>query len=667
MCGIVGILSVGKQPIEPFTIKQMCDVVSHRGPDDAGYALFSLSQRPEFSNLFLELTDDNFKHKNIHLAPIESNYARREIEDNRWHLALGHRRLAIIDLTSKAHQPMSDRGKSVWITYNGEVYNFKELRAELEKAGHTFFSNSDTEVIISSYKQWGIECINRFNGMFAFALWDNRKNKLFLVRDRYGIKPLYYYFKNGVLLFASEIKSILENKHVKVDVDLNALNEYFTFQNIFSDRTLFQDIKLIPRGSYIEIDLTSENTSALQINKYWDYAFSSEGFNLSELEATHELRRLFEQAVARQLVSDVPIGSYLSGGMDTASITAIARKNLGRISTFTCGFDLSSASGLELAFDERRHAEVLANLLKTEHYEVVLHAGDMEHVMPELIWHLEDLRVGQCYPNYYITRLAGKFVKVVLSGAGGDELFGGYPWRYYRGINPKNMDDYFRKYYAYWQRLVSDEDKQKLFNDATFRCVRDHSTFDDFRSIIGENRSLPSNNEEYLNRTLHFEISTFLHGLFVVEDKISMAHGLETRVPFLDNDLVDFAMKVPPRFKLEHLDKVTGMDEDAVGKYREGSKGGKMILRKMMQGLIPQETIERKKQGFSAPDASWFRGESIEYVKLLLLDPKARIYEYLNPAYVQERIDEHVSGKFNHRLFIWSLLSFEWWLRSFYK
>lgn len=671
MCGIAGFLSLNKQPIEPYAIKRMCDIVAHRGPDDAGYALFSLGNRQQKSgNFWFELTDNDFKHKNVHLAPIESDYARGEIEDNRWHLALGHRRLAVIDLSAKAHQPMSDRSKSVWITYDGEVYNFKDLRVKLEKAGHTFFSNSDTEVIINSYKQWGIDCIKKFNGMFAFALWDNERNKLFLTRGRYGIKPLYYYFKNGIFVFASEIKSILQSGRVKVEVDLEALNEYFTFQNTFTDRTLFKDIKLLPPGSFIELDLSSEQKSALQINKYWDYTFSTEGFRLSQAEAAEELRRLFAQAVTRQLVSDVPIGSYLSGGMDTGSITAIANKYFGRISTFTCGFDLSSASGLELAFDERGYAEFLANLLKTEHYEVVLHAGDMEQVMPELIYHLEDLRMGQSYPNYYAARLAGKFVKVVLSGAGGDELFGGYPWRYYRGINPKDMNDYLTKYYDYWQRLVADEDKKRLFNHGVYQQTKDYSTFEVFCSVFDQSNLIPQTNEDYIAKSMYFEIRTFLHGLFVVEDKINMAYSLETRAPFMDNDLVDFALKIPVAFKLSNLDQIVTIDEDEPGKsqkYYQTTRDGKKVLRQAMRELIPREILEREKQGFSAPDASWFRGESIEYVKQLLLDPKARIYDYLNPDYVQKRLEEHISGKFNHRLFIWSLLSFEWWLREFIR
>jgi len=662
MCGIAGIASFGRKPIEPYAIKRMCDVMAYRGNDDAGYALFSMGST---GNFWLEFTDNDFKHKNINLAPIESDYAKYEIGVNKWHLALGHRRLAIIDLTAKAHQPMHDRGRNVWISYNGEVYNFKELRVELEKAGYVFYSNSDTEVILNSYSMWGINCVKKFNGMFAFALWDSQTNKLYLVRDRYGIKPLYYCFSpNGVLVFASEIKSLLQSGYVKASTDLNVLDEYFTFQNVFTDGTLFKSVELLLAGSVMEVDLNGHNS---RIRKYWDYTFSQNELKLSYDEIVEELRRLFAQAVQRQIVSDVPVGSYLSGGMDTGSIVAIAKKYFGRMMSFTCGFDLSSASGLELGYDEREYAEFLANLLKTEHYEVVLHAGDMESVIPELIYHLEDLRMGQSYPNYYVAGLAGKFVKVVLSGAGGDELFGGYPWRYYRNVGNGDMNEYLKKYYQYWQRLVVDEDKYKFFNPNVFKEIKDHSSFDVFRSMFSQN-SMPEDTCDCVNMSMCFEIKTFLHGLFVVEDKISMAHTLETRVPFLDNDLVDFALRIPAKFKVGNLDRFVQVDEDEVGKrrlYYQKTNDGKRILRKAMDGLIPKEILEREKQGFAAPDASWFRGESIDYVKSLLLDKKAMIYNYVEPKFVQNKLEEHISGKYNHRLFIWSLLSFEWWNRKF--
>jgi asparagine synthase (glutamine-hydrolysing) len=670
MCGIAGILSLNKSPIAADAIKKMCDVISYRGPDDAGYALFSMKEDSHGrANKWLELTDNNFKHKNVHLAPIQSDYAKQEIASNDWHLVFGHRRLAIIDLTVKAHQPMSDSRKRVWLIFNGEIYNFLELRGELEAKGYSFSSKSDTEVIIFSYLAWGIDCIRKFNGMFAFALWDNDTNKLFLARDRYGIKPLYYTLTEGTLTFASEIKAILNSTtFTNPQVNSQVLNEYFTFQNVFTDRTLFKGIMVLPPGSFMEVDINRNPQEISQIHQYWDYKFSDNSFNLSEAETTEEIRRLFIQSVKREIVSDVPLGSYLSGGMDTGSITALVRKYLGRISTFTCGFDLTSASGLELGFDERKFAEIMANELKTEHYEVVLHAGDMEAVMPELIWHLEDLRLGQCYPNYYVARLAGKFVRVVLSGAGGDELFAGYPWRYYRGINAKNRDDYLKRYYEYWQRLVTDEEKKDFFRPEIYHEIENSDTFNIFRSVFDAGGLDPKNNDDYVNASLYFEIKTFLRGLFIVEDKVSMAQSLETRLPFLDNDLVDFAMKIPPRMKLNNLNEIIKMDEDEPGKlrkYYQMTLDGKNVLRKSMQGLVPGEILKREKQGFSAPDASWFRGESIEYIRSLLYDPEARIYQFLNPNFVRKKFEEHTAGKINHRLLIWSLLSFEWWLRQF--
>jgi asparagine synthase (glutamine-hydrolysing) len=360
----------------------------------------------------------------------------------------------------------------------------------------------------------------------------------------------------------------------------------------------------------------------------------------------------------------------LSGGLDSSSIAAVAVRHLGRIATFTGGFDLSSASGLELAFDERANSEMLSNLLKTEHYEMVLHAGDMEQVMPELVWHLEDLRVGQCYPNYYVARLAGKFVKVVLSGTGGDELFGGYPWRYYRAVNGQASSDYYSSYYDFWQRLVPDQDKVRFFAPSTYRAIDGHSTFDVFRGVFPD--GIPTETpSQRINASLHFELKTFLHGLLVVEDKVSMAHSLEARVPFLDNDLVDLACRLPPSYKLRDLAPAPyAVDENEPGKrlrYNSQTQDGKKILRRAFGRLVPPAVTERVKQGFSAPDASWFRGESIDYVNGLLQDPAAPIYEYLNREYVTNRLNEHCAGRHNDRLFIWSVLSFEWWLRTFFK
>jgi asparagine synthase (glutamine-hydrolysing) len=354
--------------------------------------------------------------------------------------------------------------------------------------------------------------------------------------------------------------------------------------------------------------------------------------------------------------------------MDSGSITAIAGRHLPRLRTFTGGFDLSSASGLELGFDERRAAEMLAARFRTEHYEVVLHAGDMEEVLPELVWHLEDLRVGQSYPNYYVARLAGKFVKVVLSGAGGDELFGGYPWRYYRGTGAASREDYLDRYYGFWQRLVTDDDKPRLFRADVQSRIGELSSFDTFRSVFDGYQGPLAGRDDYVNASLYFELKTFLHGLLVVEDKLSMAHSLETRVPFLDDDLVEFAVRLPPSLKVRNLDRVQPVDENLAGKrvaYERTTNDGKVALRRAMERIIPPEVTERAKQGFSAPDSSWFRGESIDYINRLLGNPRAMIYEFLEPAFVRGVLDEHTSGRHNRRLLIWSLLSFEWWCRTF--
>jgi asparagine synthase (glutamine-hydrolysing) len=623
MCGIAGILNLNGEPVAHPTLKAMTDATAHRGPDGEGFWV-----------------DDN--------------------------IGFGHRRLAILDLSDAAHQPMKSHDGQVVLIYNGEVYNFRELRRELEEEGYNFRSSGDTEVVLNAYHAWGSDCIKRFNGMFAFAVWDARRETLFMARDRYGIKPLYYWCSGSTLLFASEIKSLLQHHALSRKVNHHALLEYFTFQNIFTDNTLFEGIKLLPPGHTAVLENGQEK---LKISQYWDFNFREPPVAKDMGEYEEELDRLFAQAVRRQIVSDVPVGAYLSGGMDSGAITAIAAGEMPYLTSFTGGFDLSSASGLELGFDERERAEALSYLFKTEHYEIVMKAGDMERVMPELIRHLEDLRVGQCYPNYYVSRLASKFVKVVLAGTGSDEIFGGYPWRYYHAADNLHFDNYIEKYYKYWQRLVPNKVIHRLFQPHIWGAIRDIQTVDIFRKVASHNTEDISTPEEYINRSLYFETKTFLHGLLLVEDKLSMAHGIESRVPFLDNDLVDFAVTLPVRTKLRDLDKVMRVDENEPGPKRklfyEKTNDGKLILRNVLGRYVPNEYVSGIKQGFSAPDASWFRGDSIEYVRGIILDRKANIYEYLRYDTVSELVNEHLSGEKNRRLLIWSLLSFEWWLRVF--
>ena len=659
----------------------MVDVIAHRGPDDAGYLVW---QTGTHHPLGQDFTDNQFQDICPLLPVIDSPSARSRLHSEEWDLFFGHRRLSIIDLSPRGHQPMCDKSRKIWLIYNGEIYNFREIRQELKTLGYHFSSASDTEVIIHAYHQWGTDCIHRFNGMFAFALYDSRNQKVWLARDRYGIKPLYYTLTDdGTFLFGSEIKSILEYLPETPNVDLAALNEYFSFQNIFTDRTLFSGVKLLPPGHYLELDLSNVALNPGRIGqkisktKYWDFDFGEE-MNIPTNELENQLYDRLTQAVKRQCVSDVPVGSYLSGGMDSGTVTTITASVFGRISTFTIGFDLSEAAAHELSFDERKSAESMANLFETAHHERVLCSSDMEAVMGDLIWHLEDLRVGQCYPNYYAAQLASESVKVVMSGTGGDELFGGYPWRYAAAIG-NSAESYTDNYYRYWQRLVYNTEKPLLFNQEVGNQLRQlnidgaipfkNHTLMAFRNVYPEDIRCDCR-EEQANNSLYFECKTFLHGLLVVEDKISMAHSLETRVPLLDNDLVDLACQTPVRYKIANLHNWKAFNEDTsrTGKVGlERTEVGKDILRKTMGRIIPKSITQAKKQGFSGPDESWFRGSSEKYVRDLLLSDQARINAYLNPEYVRQVIETHSSSAENKRLLIWSLLSFEWWLRQFIK
>ena len=624
MCGIAGLINLDGAPVSPADLRAMTDAIAHRGPDGEGQW-------------------------------IEAN------------VGIGHRRLAVIDLSPAGHQPMVSADHRYLLSYNGEVYNFRELRTELEARGYWFRSGTDSEVVLNALAEWGVAALDRFNGMFALALWDRKERRLLLARDRYGIKPLYIRHDNQRITFASEQKAILALPGDAPAVDRRALLEYFTFQNIFTDRSLLEGIELLPAGHYAVLDLARDRPE-LQRTRYWDFDFREPDAPADDEAYREELDRLFRQAVSRQLVSDVELGSYLSGGMDSGSITAVAARSFPYLKTFTCGFDLSSASGIELAFDERAKAEAMSYHFKTEHYEMVLKAGDMERAMARLAWHIEEPRVGQSYPNYYAAQLASKFVKVVMSGAGGDELFGGYPWRYYRAVVNDNFDDYAGKYYGFWQRMLSDDELKRLLAPI-WNDVSDVSTRDIFRGVFSRHEDALHGPEGYINHSLYFEAKTFLHGLLVVEDKLSMAHGLETRVPFLDNDLVDFAMRVPVRLKLNNLAEVARLNENEPGdkpaRYFRRTRDGKQILRDVMGRFIPKEVAQAQKQGFSAPDASWFKGDSIDFVKRSLLDRKARIYEYLDPGTVEALVGEHSGGVQNRRLLIWSLLSVEEWLKRF--
>lgn len=622
MCGIAGVFNFNNQPVSHETIKNMVDAIAHRGPDGEGIYI-----------------DGN--------------------------VALGHRRLSILDVSPKGAQPMSSHNGDWVIVFNGCIYNYLELRLELKSKGHDFISNGDTEVICEGLAEYGIGFFEKLDGMFAVAAWHRPSRALWLSRDRYGVKPLYYYQKDGVLLFASEIKAFLKHPSFKVEVNLSALNEYFTFQNVFTYNTLFAGVTMLPPANTVKVNVDT----ALKHNSWWDYDFSESDEKISFEEATLETERLLEKAVSKQMVADVPVGSYLSGGMDSGSLSVLASKNVDRLYTFTAGFEMSEVQGVEAGYDERIDAELTANFIKSEHYEQVLNAGDIKFALPKLVWHLEDLRVGMSYPNYYISRLASKFVKVCLQGTGGDELFGGYPWRYYRVFKSLNQKEFFDNYYGFWQRLTNDSEKESLFQPATFDKIKVEEPREIFEQVFTFNKKLKySTAEEQIQNSLYFEIKTFLPGLLLVGDKLAMAHGLEERFPFLDNDLVDFAQKIPIKYKLGNLEQMKRLDENLIGNKKKAYvhfDDGKNLLRKAMKDILPEKIVNRKKQGFSAPDESWYRGENAAYVKELLLGKNIACHEFIKPSFIEKIIYEHCEKRINHRLLLWSLMNFEWWCRLF--
>lgn len=623
MCGITGVFNLDGKPFLLSNLVKMAESIAHRGPDDEGF------------------------------------YVKDDI-------ALAHKRLSILDTSPRGAQPMTSKDGKWIIVFNGCIYNYLELKQELKAKGHYFVSTTDTEVIVEGLSAYGPSIFERFNGMFAIAAWNTEEKTLYLSRDRYGVKPLYYWFNGKSIVFGSEVKAIIQHPDFHVDLNYYALNEYFTFQNQFTFQTLFKGVYMLPAANTVKID---KRTTSVVHKAWWDFDFSQPDNSMTLRDAREETLRLFRQAVTHQMVADVPVGAYLSGGMDSGSIVSIASEHVPRLSTFTCGFDMSEVTGVEANYDERRDAELMANHFKTEHYEQVMNAGDIKWSLPKVVNHIEDLRVGMSYPNYYISRLASKFVKVCLQGTGGDELYGGYPWRYYRVFDSLSQKDFFNQYYNFWQRLVADKQKKDLFTPRVLSNIDVDEPRKIFEKVFTFNKKLKYNTpEEHIQNSLYFEIKTFLPGLLLVGDKLSMANGLEERFPFLDNDLVDFAMKVPIRHKLANLEKMKKINENEfrtkAKMYREFDDG-KNVLRQAMNNMIPKKIVNRKKQGFSAPDESWYRGENANYIRDLLLQQKTASSEFINQKYIQQIVDEHLNKGINHRLLIWSLMNFEWWCRIF--
>lgn len=623
MCGILGVYNLNNKRVDKSLCKSMLNKINHRGPDG-------------FGDFYLD------------------------------NIALLHRRLAILDTTNRGNQPMFSKNNKWVIVFNGCIYNYLDLKNDLISKGHYFNSNSDTEVIVEGIEEYGIDFIKSLNGMFSIAVLNVYTKDLYLIRDRYGIKPLYYWFNGKTLVFSSEIKSIIAHKDFSMDVDHDSLDEYFTFQNMLSFKTLFKGIHLLPPANILHINSL---TKKITHNSWWDYDFTNADYSMSFEEVSYTLSGLIKQAIERQLVSDVPLGSYLSGGVDSGTIASVASNKISGLHTFTCGFDMSNITGVEVNYDERKQAELISAHLKSRQYERIINSTDIRFSIDKIVYSLEDLRLGMSYPNYYASNLASKFVKVCLQGAGGDELFGGYPWRYYRIFDSINAETFYNKYYSFWQRLVKDEEKHLLFNNQLNKSIDISESRKKFCRVFTFNQKLKYNTpQDYVNNSLYFEAKTFLSSLFLVGDKLSMANGLEERFPFMDNDLVDFAMRIPIEYKLGNLEKeIIKIDENQPQKrdFYKNYDDGKNILRDSMKNFLPNEIINNKKQGFSAPEENWFRKDNFDFTKNILLNKKSIMREFIDLSFVDNKLNNHLNKKENNRLLLWSFLCFDRWCNIF--
>jgi len=647
MCGICGEIDF-KNGVRVEPIRTMCKLLAHRGPDDEGIVLIN--------------RDKSFEVKQNDTPPLG---------EKGFHVALGHRRLSIIDLSEAGHQPMCNEDKTIWIVLNGEIYNFQDLRLELQKNGHLFKSKSDTETILHAYEQWGTECLSHLRGMFAFVIWDSNLQRLFMARDRLGKKPLVYFSQNGHFGFASEIKALLQVPGIERKVNGRALHHYLTYQYVPSEETIFEGIKKLPPAHYLLYD----HLGNLKIERYWRLNFNSSrqtNPNVEDLE--DRVRTELEEAVKLRLISDVPLGAFLSGGVDSSLIVGIMAKLSGRpVKTFSIGFE-------EKEFDELSYARIVSDHFSTEHHEFVVRPNAVE-ILPKLVWHYnEPFADSSAIPTYYVANLTKNFVKVVLTGDAGDENFAGYP-RYLRsmwvasftripetlrkGLLPQflralsgfhwkektlnRLSDFVESLstnqaenYAEQIKIFSAKEKENIYTD-------------DFREQVGGNNPLDflvsklqeSGTKELLEQLLYVDINSYLpEDLLVKMDIATMANSLEARVPFLDHKFMELVSNIPTRLKLKGTES-------------------KFILKKAFKDFLPAVIFKRKKMGFGVPLSKWFRNELKEYVYEILLDEKTLNRGYFRREGVERLLNDHIDLRYDHSARIWALLFLEVWFRIF--
>ncbi len=617
MCGICGLLDFKKTGIvSKKNIKKMLSSMTHRGPDDEGVFADSI-------------------------------------------IGLGHRRLSIIDLSANGHQPMTNEDGDIQIVFNGEIYNFLELRNELKKKGHKFTSTSDTEAIIHAYEEWGEKSFSRFNGIFAFAIWDSKKKKLILARDHMGVKPLYYSLQKDSIAFASEIKAFTVLDDFKLTVDKTAVDIYFTMQYIPAPRTIYNEIKKLTPGHY----LISER-GKITINKFWDVSFKNNP-ETSEQAVAKKLRQMIEDSVKLQLVSDVPLGVFLSGGLDSTIITSAAAKFKKDINSFSVGFDS------EERFNELKYARIASEHIGTTHHEMIVTSKDLRKELPGIIHQLDEpFSDFAAIPTYMVSRFARKKITVALSGEGADELFAGYPkYRYakipalYRKIpniirpntilnaSAKLLDS--RKIMKLAKIMSLEDDESHHIWDSVFEANEKDALYTEkikhdesqIQKIFNEQYK-NANTKDSLNKMFYADLKVWLaEDLLMKVDKTSMLASLEARVPYLDPSIVNYAANIPSSMKIK-------------------GKESKHILKKAFADTIPKEILNREKHGFNLPISPWFKKE-LKDMPEILLEKQSIQRGYFKEAEIRKIIEDHRLGRKENSSKIWTLLNFELWNRTY--
>lgn len=632
MCGICGILAIKGRKFPGRDLEAMSNALRHRGPDDQGTLV---------------------------LGPV----------------ALGFRRLSIIDLRG-GHQPMRNEDGTVWIVFNGEIYNHPELRPILEQRGHRYATNSDTETILHLYEEYGEDCVHHLRGMFAFAIWDNRCKKLFCARDRLGIKPFYYAMVGDRFVFASEVKAFFELSDFKPRINRRALPEFFAFGYVSSDEVLFDGIRKLLPGHRLQIDLEKADTKP-EITQYWDLDISAPEGPLGESSYVAQFEDLFTETIRTHLLSDVPVGVFLSGGLDSSSIAAVmADLRKEPIQTFSVGY-------VEDNFSELTYARRVASHIGTDHNEVILTPEDFFASLPQLIWHEDEPLV---WPSSvalaFVSRLAKEKVKVVLTGEGADETFAGYlryrvtlwnlrggplyrktvprplQWLAAQALQSGSMPDWVQRKLCH-SFLYYPDTFEKMYFDNFFSAFPQDQQPHLFTKELREElldvspyancmRYFPSHGSpgSLLNRLLYLDIKTYLVELLMKQDQMSMASSIESRVPFLDHKLVEFAARVPDRYKLRFF-------------------SGKYLLRRAMRKRLPAEILRRNKKGFPTPVRPWLRHQLFDQLSTVLTDGRLAERRLIEPSYVHSLLNAHRQGNSSATESCWRLLNFELWNRVF--